>query len=261
MFSELAQIQQQMLNAVTGTSTAVQECLQSGPGCSSERGMDVYRNNRRVVLKSMLSSVYRIVAQIVGDDFFQALIHRYVHTQPSLSGNLHRYGDKLPTLLRTMPEAAGLPYLADVAALEWAWHSTYYAPDNADFDMARLVAVAPEAFARLGFVLAPALQLLRSDYPLYAIWQRHQPECEVEQVDLGSGGQCVALWRPLGQVQIRPLSQGEFQLLLALQQGASLEQAVESLDSLTDGDAEVDVQAVLGWLLQQRMLVDIRVAV
>ncbi|MDH2434335.1 DNA-binding domain-containing protein [Pokkaliibacter sp. MBI-7] len=260
MSSELAQIQQQMLNAVTGTSTAVQECLQSGPGCSSERGMDVYRNNRRVVLKSMLSSVYRMVAQIVGDDFFQALIHRYVQTLPSLSGNLHLYGGEMAAMLRAMPEADGLPYLGDVAELEWAWHECYYAADSADFDMAKLAAVAPDAFAQLRFVLSPALQLVRSDYPLYTIWQRHQPDSEVVQVDLGQGGQCVALWRPYGQVQIRPLSRGEYQLLLTLQQGASLQQAVESLDGLTDGDTEVDVQATLGWLLQQRMLVDISLA-
>jgi hypothetical protein len=191
----------------------------AGPVAPREQ---IYRNNVFISLAGALADVYPVVRRLVGERFFDPLARRYVRNHPSPSGNLHDFGRHFPGFVLAMEELRGLPYLPDVAALEWACHESFHAADAPAFDFTR-VTDAGEARPRLH----PAARLVASRYPVAAIWQANQEE-DVPLVDLDAGGDWLAVSRRELQVEIVRLAPGELALLAALRDGMSLGEACEA---------------------------------
>ena len=91
--------------------------------------IEVYRNNYRGNLLDALAGAYPVIEQLVGKDFFRLMARKYSEQYPSHSGNLHHYGAELAEFIAAFEHARELPYLTDVAALEWACHRAWFADD------------------------------------------------------------------------------------------------------------------------------------
>lgn len=90
------------------------------PGAMQTRRFDVYRNNVAVALSDALRDIYPAVQALVGEEFFQACARVYVeHAQPA-SPLMHLYGAEFGAFLDDFPPAQSVPYLGDVARLEFA---------------------------------------------------------------------------------------------------------------------------------------------
>ncbi|MFC6672832.1 hypothetical protein [Marinobacterium aestuariivivens] len=99
--------------------------------------------------------------------------------------------------------AASLPYLADIARLEWACHEVFHAPGNAAVALDALSRMPADDLPGLRFHLGPACRLLASDFPVYRIWQANQAEVdEPATIDLDRGGETVLVLRPQWAVQL-----------------------------------------------------------
>lgn len=171
---------------------------------------EAYRANRLGNLCSALEGAYPTVRQLVGEEFFGGLARHYARAEDAHSGNLHDYGESFSEFLAGFAPAQSLPYLPDVARLDWAAHRAYYAPDIAPLDPARLSAVPPERLGEVRFGLHPAFALIESPYPLAEIWRVHQPDYVGEgQVDLGAGGGVVRVTRVGLAVTVMALSAAE----------------------------------------------------
>src|SRR5206468_117060 len=85
-----------------------------------EPGLAVYRRNIAANYRNALGATYPVVKQLVGGDFFDHAVDQFTTAHPSRGGDLNEYGGEFPAFLRRFTRAASLPYLPDVAALEWA---------------------------------------------------------------------------------------------------------------------------------------------
>ena len=140
--------------------------------------------------------------------------------------------------------ARALPYLADVAALEWANHAVYHAADAAPLDAERLARVPEAEHERLRFSLHPATRLVASRYPILAIWQANQgDDPPAAEIDLDIGADYLLVVRRDFDLVIERLAPGEFALLSELATGAPLAQACEAAMA---ADAEIDLGAAMG---------------
>jgi hypothetical protein len=180
--------------------------------------MAVYRGNVHGNWTGALAGAYPVVRRIVGEDYFDALARRYARAHPSASGDLNDYGAAFALFLAQDADLQDLPYLADVARLEWLAHRAYYAADPAPFDPARA------AEARL----APACSLLTAEWPVAAIWNAHQPSGEPRSVDLRSGAERALVCRPRWHAQVLALGAGDYRFLERLRAGAGLGPALEA---------------------------------
>ncbi|MDZ4261509.1 MAG: DNA-binding domain-containing protein [Pseudomonadota bacterium] len=191
--------------------------------------MAIYRNNYRGNLHDALAGAYPVVLQLVGDEFFRLMTHHFINQTPSHSGNLHHYGAAMAAFIADFAPAAGLPYLADVAALEWGCHCAYFAKESPLFDLKKLAQVAAEKHADLRLVVNPAATLLHSKYPVADLWRAHQPNSNRDfQIDISSGG-CIALVvRVQGVVDVCELSAAQSDWLLQLSDGTPLGSASEA---------------------------------
>jgi hypothetical protein len=191
------------LGIVTGTMSA------------SER-IDIYRNNVLGHYRKALAATFPVVRRLVGAAFFDAAVDAFVRVHPSTRGDVNRYGGELPRFLASYGPARALPYLPDVARLEWAIDQAGIDADAPPFNLAALAALREDAHAMLRFVLHPSVRLVQSRYPILHIWQVNQPAFEgAADVDLGEGGYSLLVARGALGVAVERLGPGEAALLRA----------------------------------------------
>lgn len=208
-------------------------------GLSAVRRLQVYRNNSLSALQDALQCVYPVTRRLVGDEFFATSARAYIAANPSHSGNIQDYGGAFPVFLSDYPPAASLPYLGDVAALEWRRLQTAVAPPHVPMDLAALAAVPVELQPELHFHHQPAARALCSRFPILSIWEFCQQEEPEGMLQLEGPGESVLFARPALDVYMRRLTPGEYRFLKALCRGDTLEAACrEALEAEPDFDVE-----------------------
>ncbi|MEO6421816.1 MAG: DNA-binding domain-containing protein, partial [Candidatus Nitrotoga sp.] len=174
---------------------------------SATTAIEVYRNNYRGNLHDTLAGAYPVMEQLVGKEFFRLLTRRFSEQHFSHSGNLHHYGAEMAAFVATFEPAQELAYLPDVAVLEWACHCAYFADDAATLDIDKLAQVPPEQYPNLILHTHPACYLVRSCYPIAAIWHAHQPGASGDfHIDLDSGSSNALISRKNDVVLVSELT-------------------------------------------------------
>jgi hypothetical protein len=134
-------------------------------------------------LGEALAEQFPAVAHLVGGPRFAALVDRYQRAARLQSYNLNDAGAELPAFLADDGLAGALPFLPDLAALEWAMTRSFHAV-AASIDPALLAGDdAGAALARL----APAVAVVESRWPIYALWSARATPREAIDIDLGVG--------------------------------------------------------------------------
>ncbi len=204
----------------------------------------LYRGNLSTTWDKVLAAAYPVIRQLVGDEFFTALARAYGKAHPSQSPDLNHFGATLATFLATFEHSAGLPYLPDMARLEWQLHRAHYAPHASAIGPADLAQLAPDAFEMACFRLHPAVSLFASDLAVVPLWQAHAPggtfPDEVQRPSF------AVIARPVFKTELASLGRAAHAALHALEQGATMGAA---LDCAFEHDDDFDIAANLQqWL-------------
>ena len=220
--------------------------LIAGSEAAARERLSIYRANVAANAAGALTAIYPIIYKLVGAEFFGGLAHAYCAAHPSMSGDLNALGGQLADFLRAFEPAQPLPYLPDVARLEWLAHQAHYAADHASLDVADLARVAQHDLTRLSVKLHPAVAVMSSAYPLFQIREVHQDDYGGEiAVDLESGGEHVVVHRPQFRVAVARLTAAEAVFLKTVMDGELLARALEAA---LDEDAGFDLAAgLLTW--------------
>ena len=218
-----------------------------GPdGEPSLRRFSVYRNNVVVGLIDALKQSFPAVTRIVGDEFMTAMTRIYVAQEPPASPILLHYGAGFADFIESFEPASTVPYLADVARMERAWHEAYHARETTTLDTTSLAGLAPHEFERVNFTPHPSLQLVSSSYPALSIWQMNVEGAEPQPIELSQSEKAIFL-RPHAEVEARAVSTSSFAFLQALVFG---ETVVQALREATQLDELFDLGAHLAELFQ-----------
>lgn len=220
-----------------------------------EAGLAAYRRGVRANLAGAVKASYPVVERIVGEAFLDAAIRRYVPDHPSTRGDLNAYGHDFGDFLANFEPAAGLPYLADVARLEWRVQQVHGMADAPMQDLSLLAATAPERWGEIRIALDPAHARLASDWPLARIWTVNQPDYDGDfAVDFGEA-QTVLIQRRPEATAVETLAPGEAAFLGALAEAADLETAVARGAGHPGFDLGASLQRFIGnGLLRQARL-------
>lgn len=117
-------------------------------------------------LSAAVRTTYPVVGAIIGEAFLDAAARRYALGHPSASGDLNACGSDFGDFLASFAPAASLPYLPDVARLEWLVHSVYGREDAPPQDLALLAGTTPDRWGDLHFQSDPAHEVMVSRWPL-----------------------------------------------------------------------------------------------
>lgn len=195
-------------------------------GDAPDRRFAVYRNNVQHGLSRALAARFPVVERLVGVDFFAATARVYASASPPESPVLMHWGDSFADFLAGFPPAQSLPYLPDVARLEWLRGRAYHARDTVAADPSALLEADAAA---MHLRLAPSVYLFESKWPAVSIWRRNQPGGATQALPKGGEIALIAR-RPDFEVIVEPLDPAQAAVLRALQAGASLGHAAHRTD-------------------------------
>jgi len=208
----------------------------------------IHQNNVVITLTEALKAVYPTIQQFVGNNFFNALAGGFVRNHPPSRGALIAYGEDFPAFLNNFEPARRLPYLADIARLEWARHNAFHAADATPITGSIFADLGPEQIAGLRLRLSPSANLLVSPYPLIALWELAQVEDEPKDtVEIEPAPSHLLIHRPDLEVQILTLTEAAFIFLRSLSEGRNLTQSYEAA---AEQDTGFDLQAALTDLME-----------
>jgi hypothetical protein len=249
--SSLRELQAAIAESIRAGDTSAAQGLVVSDAIAATARLAIYRNHFLVTLKDVVAATFPVVERLVGRPFFNAAAHRFVQSRPPTSPCLFEYGGAFADFLDGLPEVAGLPYLADVARLEWALAKADNAADVEPLTADGLVSVPPEYLTHLAFTLHPSASLVVSAFPIDRIWRANQDCNDSETVDLSSGGAHLLIHRSNGEVGWCALSAPEFAFVAALDRGVRLDHAVASASAAGD---VFDLAALLAVLLDGAVL-------
>lgn len=213
-------------------------------GQPAGRRFDVYRNNVAASLTEAMHTAFPVIAKLLGKQNMDGLAGIYLRQHPPTSPLMMFYGEHFPTFLEGMEQLAHLGYLGDVARLELALRRSYHAADTAPIAPDVLAALSPDALMQTGLELAPAVQLLRSPWPIHAIWRFNiESEAPVPEAK----AQDVLITRPEFDPQPQLLPPGGGIWLAAVMAGETISDALETASARHH---EFDFGATLALLLQ-----------
>lgn len=196
-------------------------------GMRPEARLTIYRNNILHNYQQALCDVYPVVERLVGEEFFAFAARRYIPGHPSHHGNLHCFGAGFGAFLDGFAPAAALPYLGDVARLEWHVHDVFHAADHEPMSIERLSALPVEQLPHIVCVLHPASRLFASPFPVDCIWQLNQPDAAADEtIDLDAGRVWLLVRRRGFVIEVEALNEAHYALLAALRDGLTLQQAL-----------------------------------
>ena len=225
----LSEIQRALADAVLSNGTA--DFVAGSPAHAREH-IAIYRRTVFANYRKALGASYPVVKRLTGAAFFHAAVDAFVVARPSRSGDLNVYGDDFGDFLAAYPPASELPYLADVARLEWSIDEAQRAGDSScvpEDVLEALAAVSPERLPSLRLALDPSCRLLESRHPIFRIWQTNQTGyADDDRVSLDEGGDRLLVRRGADGVSIERLDRGDYAWLAALRAGRTLGAAIES---------------------------------
>jgi len=135
----------------------------------------VYRNTSARGVVEALRASFPTVDMLVGEEMFTEVALDYRGVSPPAGPVLSDYGADFASYLGRQPWTCELPYLADVARLDWLWLETFLAPDAA--------AASPSLRGNPGIALHPATRFAWLATPAMTIWQAHRDPWTLTDLD------------------------------------------------------------------------------
>ncbi|WP_293573457.1 DNA-binding domain-containing protein [Phaeobacter sp.] len=243
--------QSQFTRAMMDAGQAVPDGLLDGTGAPAGRRFSVYRNNIAVSLTEAMHSGFPLIAKLLGAQNMDGLAGVFLRAHPPTSPLMMHYGEEFPAFLASLDQLKHLGYLADAARLDLAQRRAYHAADATAVDPAHLGSLAPEQLMATSLQLAPALQVLRSPWPLFDIWRFNtQPDAPKPRHE----AQDVLITRPEFDPVIQHLPAGGADWIDAIRDGHTLESA---LAQVHETHPEFDLSHTLALLLQGGAITDL----
>jgi hypothetical protein len=225
----------------------------AGDGLAPAARLQVYRNHVLTTLTATLEATYPAVCRLVDRRFFAYAADRFIRDHPPAGPCLFEYGAALPEFLARFEPCRSLPYLPDVARLEWAMHAAGHADEAEPLDPGVLRDIPLAALPLLGLRLDPSLALVASPWPVDRIWEANRPDA-AGTVDLDGDPVRLEVRRQGDRVGFRRLDPATFALRRALLAGQPLEEAGAAARA---ADPAADLVALFQALLGETLVTGI----
>jgi hypothetical protein len=221
------------LSGVHGFDPALRELVEAGGPLGSAQRLGVYAEMYWARLVDVLREDFPRVGAILGDDRFTTLASAYLERNPSTNPSVCWVGAGFAEFLAG--SVADLPFLADLARLEWTRLAVFDAADAIPLRLEALRAIPASKWPRLTFRPVPALRVLRCAWPVHELWAADDPKAAATMVR--PAATVLRVWRDaftVYQTHVDPVEQVALRQLLA---GAPFGVMCDRLEALLPPDA------------------------
>ena len=202
--------------------------VNKGGAATAER-LAVYKNNVYSRLIDALAATFPAVERLVGKEFFRYAASEYIGIHAPRSPTLIGYGDRFAAFLGGFAPAASVPYLPDVAELEFNYLEAYHAAEAAAMTMDAFDAALADPDRAPALALHPSARLMQSRFPVSRIWELNvQPEPPQGKTHIPGETEHLLVIRPRATVEVRRVSRGAYASLVTLTDGGTLTEALSA---------------------------------
>lgn len=235
--------QKTFIGAAMDAGLPVPDGLRGAIGDPAGKRFAVYRNNVAVSLTEALITAFPVIYKLVGDEFFRAVVGVFLRQHPPNSPLMMFYGDQFADFLDGFEPAKQLPYLPDMARVEFAIRHAYHAADATALEPQALQDIAPDDLMESMLQFAPAVQVIRSEWPIFGIYrantQADAPKPRMQPED-------ILIARPEFDPVVEPLPAGGSTLVNALLRGDTFGAAFEAASQIGGFDLSQTLGLLLG---------------
>ncbi len=151
---------------------------------TAEQRFGIYSGSVHGILTQALGTMFPICKSLVGDTFFDNMCRIFIDENPPNTSFFAEYGAKLSVFISNFEHVKDLPYLQDVARLEWIRQTIWHEEESQISDFSGLGALSEEDQSRVIFKLAKRMRLIKSEYRIDELWFAHQPDHDIELEDI-----------------------------------------------------------------------------
>lgn len=208
-------------------------------GVPGEERLAVYAEGYAARMREALTEVYEAVHHVLGERAFTELAEAYARRFPSQDYNLSFAGRSLPEFLTDYPLTRSLPFLPDLASLEWLICRAFHAFDQPPLAVSPLASMSPERWEQVTLRFQPSVGAAASAWPIRDLWAaRAIPRAEMD-LQVAGRPQHVLVCRRGEQVACELLDPREYRLLDGLLRGGTLGAVCGELAASDERDAPV----------------------
>lgn len=181
----------------------------------------IYRNTSARGTVEALRAAYPTVDMLVGEEMFTQVALDYRREHPPVGPVLSDYGATFAAFLASQPWTCELPYLADVARLDWLWLEAFLAMD---------ATVLPQSCTgETRLRLHPATRFAWLATPAMTIWLAHRDPWELTELDPDWVEEGALFTRPGLSVRAELIDAAFHHLLIACAAPASVADVVATV--------------------------------
>jgi hypothetical protein len=208
--------------------------------------LEIYREQFWLRHSASLVEDFPGLGGILGQADWERLVEEYLVAHPPESFSLRDLGDKLPAFVETCDWLPHRELCTDMARLEWAYVDAFDAAEAGALDAAKLAGMPEDAWETAQIVLAPAVRLLETRYPVAEL--RRALRTSTDPVPIpGPHAEHLVIHRTQGSLFFHPAPRGAFEILRALADGLPLGAACERAVERVPAEAESIENDVATW--------------
>lgn len=216
---------------------------------SPDERVNVYAEMYWLRLRDVLREEFPQVRAVLGEEDFDILAAKYVRAHPSRHPSLNWLGQALPTFLRNHP-VAEVPWLADLAELEWARSQAFISLDSPVAEPSVLTSLTPETAMQAVFTLTPSVRVLRLAHDVRALFRALRDGEAWREVPIEAGDVTLVVFRQQFTVFHDAVSSEEARALELAMTGATLPALCEAFVAFGDEAPARAFQAIGSWVTE-----------
>jgi hypothetical protein len=207
----------------------IETLIAEGHSLPKTEQLEIYFNAYRLRLLEILAEDFPKLKILMGEEAFDQCGLFYIAVHPSKHFSVRYFGQHLNDFLRTEAPYSESPYLAEMAAFEWAFGNTLDAQDTDIVKLETLQTIPPEKWGHLQFTFHPSLQILSLEWDIPQLWQTLNALEPPRQAVKQSAAITWIAWRKELRTQYRSLTHSQVVMLNKLQSGMTFADLCEIL--------------------------------
>jgi hypothetical protein len=248
----LRHLQERLQSYVLEDDRGIEEQVISTSKISACARLEIYAEAYRLRLLGALENDFPALKALLGNEAFSKLGRTYIEAHPSHHFSLRYFGRHLKRFLTHTSPYRQAPWLAEMAAFEWALGEVFDAADSRTLTLDEIATIPPMKWAQMRLHFHPSVHRLDLHWNVPLLWkaidQHESPGPPVEShIPLP-----WVLWRQDLKNYFRSLKEDEAWALDAAQAGKTFGTICEGL-CIWHEEAKVPQQAAI---LLQRWVTD-----
>lgn len=213
---------------------------------------ELYRERALANLHEQLLRVYPITRTLLTQPEFRAASDEYFSKSMPSAIDPMKFAKDFPEFLADFPTEKDLPYLVDVAMLDFGCYQSHQAMDATPTKSKIFTELTPDQLASRRVQLHPACFWMSSSFAIYDFWQRHHAKTRSATSSNTMETQEVVIIRPKFTVEVHKVDTGLVKTLDALDAGQTLNEALME-GSLAD--AKFNAVGAIQFMIQNGLIV------